>query len=636
MPPMASSDVAVRPRRSAFAAAFLSALFPGLGHAYLGRWLRALLWAALPILGIAAMAGLAASSSTTDLVEIFADPDVLNGMLVFLVIDVIYRVLAAWDAWRLARDPGVGSAGSRILSMAGLVALVIVLVGSHVVIARPVFFATDLYTDIAENAGDESEIIDIGDLAAEDPDFQLVLPDDPEATPEPKASRKPGAAGGSGTPEPSAEPTQAPATEQPAATAEPTPEPPRVEWDGKERLNVLLIGHDGGRQGKLSSSALTDTMITISVDPTTGRVAFISLPRDTSGIPLPRDWAAYNSFGGKYNNKINTLYTVARGRSDFPGSSKQRGYNALMGALGELYGLDIKYYVSVDLNSFRHVVNTLNGVVVDVQLPVMDKDYSAADGRGNLKLYIPPGIARMNGQDALAYARSRHGSSDFDRAARQQRVITSAGKQMDVDELLQPGVISGLIGQLKQDVKTNIPPKLVPKMVALASDIDLDRRENLVFDSSRYVDECYPCPPTGLYLLKAKPSAMRAAVKNVFSTTKAQARQINELEDEGAVVHVLNGQGGGNNKAINIAAFLASKGIDAVVPPVGGGRADSNDYGGTVITAYNDAKTEMPITFARLKRSFNDKKREVIFVDDPQTEADFTITVGAKTAALKP
>ena len=53
MPPMAPSDVAVRPRRSAFAAAFLSFIFPGLGHAYLRRWLRAIMWAALPVIGLA-------------------------------------------------------------------------------------------------------------------------------------------------------------------------------------------------------------------------------------------------------------------------------------------------------------------------------------------------------------------------------------------------------------------------------------------------------------------------------------------------------------------------------------------------------------------------------------------------------
>jgi len=625
----------VRPRRSAFAAAFLSFIFPGLGHAYIGRWLRALLWAALPILGIAAVAGLGLSSSKSGLVEIVADPDVLNAVLVFLVFDVIYRLLAVLDAYRLARDPSIGSAGSRMLSMAGLIALVVVLVGSHVVLARPVFFATDLYNDIAQNAGDESEVADIDDLAAENPDFVVLLEEQQQqATPD--ASASPGASDGAtdAPPVDTPEPTDTPepvATTEPVATAEPTAPPKRVEWDGKERLNILLIGHDGGRQGVGNISKLTDTMITISIDPTTGRVAFISLPRDTSGIPLPKGWAAYNNFGGKYNNKINTLYTVARGRSDFPGNSKQRGYNALMGTLGQLYDLDIKYYVSVDLNSFRHVVNTLNGVVVDVQLPLMDDDYSASDGRGNIKLYVAPGITRMNGQDALAYARSRHKTSDFDRSARQQRIISSVGEQMDVDELLQPGVISSLIGRLKKDVKTNIPPKLVPKMVSLASEVDLDRRENLVFDSARYVETCYPCGPSGLWMLKAKPAAMREAVKSVFSTSKAKARAINKIRDEGAVVYVLNGQGGANTKVIGIASSLSNKGMDAVVPPVSGGKADRSDYKNTVITVYNGANQTMPETFTKLKRTFDDKNREVVFVDDSQTTADFVVTVGSKT-----
>ena len=58
----------VRARRSAFAAAFLSFLYPGLGHAYLGRWLRALAWAVLPTLAIAAGAGLILSApDKTDL-----------------------------------------------------------------------------------------------------------------------------------------------------------------------------------------------------------------------------------------------------------------------------------------------------------------------------------------------------------------------------------------------------------------------------------------------------------------------------------------------------------------------------------------------------------------------------------------
>ena len=47
-----------RPRaKSPFVAAFLSLLFPGLGHAYAGVWQRALGFAAPPILIIALLAG---------------------------------------------------------------------------------------------------------------------------------------------------------------------------------------------------------------------------------------------------------------------------------------------------------------------------------------------------------------------------------------------------------------------------------------------------------------------------------------------------------------------------------------------------------------------------------------------------
>ena len=378
-------------------------------------------------------------------------------------------------------------------------------------------------------------------------------------------------------------------------------------------------------------------MITVSVDPTTGRLAFISLPRDTGYVPLPRGQGD-PGWGGTYPSTINTLYTIARSQpAYFEGNDRDRGYRALMGALGELYGLDIDYYVAVDLSSFRGVVNTLGGVVVDVQVPVLDEGYSTADGRGKLKLYIPPGMTRMNGQDALAYARSRHGSDDFDRAGRQQRVITSVREQSDVESLLQPGVLAGLIKQLKENVKTNIPTQLVPSMLSLAQKVDLDRRENLVLGSSRFVIHCWPdCPIPTRYMLLAKPEAIKQAVQNVFSTTRAQARSISAIRDEGAIVHVLNGQGGPNTKAVNIASNLGTKGMDALVPPLAGGRADSDDVSGTIITFYNGAEEAMPETAARLKRTFKDKERELVYLDDPAAPADIVVTVGAKTEALKP
>jgi predicted Fe-Mo cluster-binding NifX family protein len=173
-------------------------------------------------------------------------------------------------------------------------------------------------------------------------------------------------------------------------------------------------------------------------------------------------------------------------------------------------------------------------------------------------------------------------------------------------------------------------------MLSLAEDIDLDRRENLVLSSSKYVTVCYPCGSSGLWMLQSKPAAIKSAVKTVFSNTRAQARAINKIQDEGAVVHILNGEGGRNTKAINIAANLETKGVDAVVPPVNDGKAASNDFTDTVITVYNGAEEVMPETVTRVKRSLKDEGREVVFLDDPDAVADIVVTVGKRTEALKP
>jgi LCP family protein required for cell wall assembly len=606
---MGDAQPVVRARKSAFAAAFLSFLYPGLGHAYLGRWLRALMWAILPTLAIVAGAGLVLSAP--DKTELFApllDPAMSTAVYGAIIVDLLYRLAAVFDAYRLARDPAVGSGGSRMLSTVGLLGIVLVLIASHVAVARPVGLAYDTINEITSNSGDDTALPDAADLEA----LGIQIPD---------ASFEP-------------EPTQAAGDPTAAVDDEPTPTPSAGPgWDGKARLNILLIGADGGRQGIAENSYLTDTMIVVSVDPRTGKVAFISLPRDMSGIPLPRDWAAYRAYGGKYTDKINTLYTAARASRLFPGSDKERGYQALMGALGQLYGLKIDYYVAVDLNSFRETINTLGGVVVDVQVPVYDPDYPSADGRGSLKLYVPPGMQWMNGQRALAFARSRHGSSDFDRAARQQRVVTSVRDQTDLSSLFAPGVIDKLLKQVTKHVRTNIPARMIPKLISLAQEIDLDRRDNLVLSSSAFGRVCYPCPPNGYWMLIANPANIKRAVQNLLSGNVKAAKERKSIASEGAVVHVLNGAGGSNAKTTNIADALRSRGMNAMVPPIAEGRADNDDYKDTVITVYNGAGADMAKTLKKLRATF--KGAQVVEADDSEQVANIAVIVGKKTKPIK-
>ncbi len=211
-------------------------------------------------------------------------------------------------------------------------------------------------------------------------------------------------------------------------------------------------------------------------------------------MPLPPGSAAAAALGGVYPNRINSLWSYAQGNPGlFPGSSgAARGAAALKGALGTLLGVDIKYYVMVNFGGFEKVVDTLGGTIVDVQLPVSDYAFPARDDRGAVKLYIPPGIQYMTGAEALQYARARHQTNDFDRAQRQQRVITSVRQQTDLLSLLSPGTLDALSTELRSAIHTDFPASLLPALVSLAQKADLGNLRSYVFTPPVYQTQCAP------------------------------------------------------------------------------------------------------------------------------------------------
>jgi hypothetical protein len=241
----------------------------------------------------------------------------------------------------------------------------------------------------------------------------------------------------------------------------------------------------------------------------------------------------------------------------------------------------------------------------------------------------------MDGRAALAYARARHTSSDFERNERQQRVVTSVRDQTDPSALLAPDVIRQLLGEFRRSVRYDVPPDLLPAMVQLASEVNLDERISLVLSpGAGFATECYlgpDCP--GSYQLIANVPAIRNAVKNVFKGDRQAEIRRQKIAREAAVVHVLNGTPGSNIKTTNVADYLGQQGIGAKVPPVNAGRADRNDYSRTQILVYNGAEEDKELTIERLQQIF---KVEPEFVDDPAQEADVVVIVGERTESLRP
>jgi LCP family protein required for cell wall assembly len=366
----------------------------------------------------------------------------------------------------------------------------------------------------------------------------------------------------------------------------------------------------------------TDTLIVASIDPATGQVAMFSLPRDTVGIPLP-DIPARAVFGSTWNRKINALFAQARARPDlFPGGKKS-GYETLKQTLGKLYGLKIPYYVQVDFAGFRKVVDALGGVTVNVQLPVIDDDYPT--GKGRIRVYIPTGVQHMTGSEALVYARSRHGSSDFDRSARQQRVILSLRQQADFATLARPDVLAALVKSTKGAVATDFPVDKLPQLLELAQRIDIGNVRSFVFTPPYYGTEGMV---NGLYVLQANVARIREAARSAFDFDPREQAERQAIAEEGAVVYVISSTGEAT-RAADLAAYLDFEGFAASAPR--GGTPDTVAKS-TIITAYNGAEERFPKTIARLEELFGVTVRTATAAD---AKADIRIIQGTSTPVLE-
>jgi LCP family protein required for cell wall assembly len=588
-----------RPRaRSPFAAAFLSLLFPGLGHAYAGVHHRALAFAAVPLLLVALAAGVVLRLPRTELLALALQPWVLTSVFVLNLLALAYRLVAIVDAYRVTAylNAWTASGGGRLgrprvpyhpLSVAGLLAVILVMAGAHVAVAR--------YDLLVMQTAD----------CVFDPDRACNT-----------ASPAPGGSGGPG-------PSEAPESgePQPSLSLPPVgsalPNATTPPWNGRDRLNILLIGAD--EQGGAHN---TDTLITVSIDPVTKQVAMFSLPRDTVNVPVPAG-PARNALGPTYGRKINSLYLTLQDRPDlFPGGARTRGYNGLKAVLGELYGLDIKYFVEVNFDGFIRIVDALGGVTVNVQVPVVDDRFPGQNGRLQ-RVYIPAGVQHMTGTEALVYARSRNASNDFDRGQRQQRVLLSLARQLDPAAVLPR--INELASALSTAVRTDIPRDLLPQLLGLAETVDLSTVRSYVFSYPNYADEV----TAPIYFLDPDVPKIRRTVEEAFSVDPEFAARREALGAEGGTVWVLNGSGA-QGQAAGLAAYLEYIGMTASSPAQ---RPDDTGLRATRIVVYNGAEARLATTIATLEELFG---VEVQTATDPAARVDIVVTTGATTPTLTP
>lgn len=266
-------------------------------------------------------------------------------------------------------------------------------------------------------------------------------------------------------------------------TSEVTNYTPTPTIDPMSPKNVLVMGYGGaGHDG----GALTDTMIVAHIIPKENKIFLISIPRDT--------WVELTIKDTPDHYKINHAFAIGIDDIRFP--DKKDEYKGVSGggilakqAVEKVTGLKIDYFVSIDFNGFKNIIETLGGVEVYVPYSFSDEYYPIkgmeedvcgkseedleaihATMSGDLlekefkcryeTLNFEKGNVKLDGDTALKFVRSRHSEvngNDFGRSMRQQALISAIK-----DEMLSLGNITkiiSLINNISKNVLTDIDIK---------------------------------------------------------------------------------------------------------------------------------------------------------------------------------
>ncbi len=318
---------------------------------------------------------------------------------------------------------------------------------------------------------------------------------------------------------------ESPTATLPTATAE-------NPWGGRARVNVLLLGGDGeiGRAG-----VRTDSVILASINTTTGKTVLFSLPRNLQRPPFKEgsalDQLYPDGFSGPSANAEYFLNAVYRNvpvlHPGILGTSSNEGADATKLAVSGALGIDVDYYVLVNLSGFSRMVDAIGGITVNINEPIPIGGDAARGIAPND--YLQPGPnQRLDGHDALWYTRGRYGSTDYKRMERQRCAISAIAREADPATMFTR--YTSLAKASKDIVRTDIPSDLLPAFVKLAAKVKENPLKSVGFERSAKFD---PNDPNYAYMHAAvetalKPKARPKAITKTSERSPTQASNTTE------------------------------------------------------------------------------------------------------------
>ena len=215
-----------------------------------------------------------------------------------------------------------------------------------------------------------------------------------------------------------------------------------IEKDVTNSLFTFYIAGEDTRSGRLSIYGRTDVDIVVNVNPVTKQVMIIGLPRDTY-IPNPALSYGYDKLTHLGNDGIqNTIKGVS-----------------------EYYDISIDYYGVVNFNTFKYIVDALDGI--DIENPYYFNTYGGNGGMNGESYEFPEGTIHLYGDAALAYCRERYNlpNGDYGRSEHQTIALKAIiQKLMSADSLSR---YDDLLNALQGQFLTNMDVEDIYKLIAM-------------------------------------------------------------------------------------------------------------------------------------------------------------------------
>jgi polyisoprenyl-teichoic acid--peptidoglycan teichoic acid transferase len=250
-----------------------------------------------------------------------------------------------------------------------------------------------------------------------------------------------------------------------------------LQHDAQGNINILLLGRGGGNH---DGADLTDVFMIASISPERKTVSLLSIPRDL--------WVNRPNHQG--TDRINTIFDWSKRKYR---GDENKALENIVPLAEKMTNLDIQYFAIINFHGFIDFVEALGGIDVHLTEDFGDLRYPKADWSGWETFWLPKGTNHLTGYNALKFVRSRHSSSDFSRAKRQQMVLQSIKEQMlSLGFLNNPKKIQSIFDIIQNSLVTNLTTEEIFSLGILAKNIaSNDIFMSVLNNSCIMEDNCY-------------------------------------------------------------------------------------------------------------------------------------------------